>query len=398
MCYGIPTAKTLDVSQSPVNLYFSQPQPEALITSLFKLVSLLATLVDANSTCKPIAEIVVNPDHAYRQAAMPLFNNLKHDSSKVTVLQPQPQSLEDFLSQVNQKMFGVRIVVAMVDDTEALHLLCHLSKKQRFPQKYLIILTGHYSKYWLDDEHLSSTYKEYVKEVDRYQDERHISHSCEMDELQAAAEGHFHLDISMQNIDLVNSSFVRSTTLMLRKRLELNKEGIRQDFKEAPLAYDSVWAMIQAISRAIEDEGNKTRENQNLNGIVMEKLGEPFIGLSGNISFSNKKRNPGDAVINIRRFEFEKGNYSYTLEGRHFNANSSFVWSRHMVLQGDWNPCWTEQYDSSHLKWIVLIIIPICVLLTLCSLLCIYLACIFSKKNSSSRFNLDPNETRCELK
>ncbi|ODM87285.1 Gamma-aminobutyric acid type B receptor subunit 1 [Orchesella cincta] len=372
VCYGTPTAKTLAILQSsPDNMYLSQPNPKALILSLFKVVKLLANLADESSTCKPLAYVIVsNRDHEYRQAAVPLLNNFKHESSRVTLLQSQPQSLNSYLAEVDhEKSETMSIVVAMVDAVEARTLFCRLHKKKHLGSKYLIILAGHYIKKWLDDP-------EYYYEDDNYENHVKNDSSCEMEQFLAAAEGHFLLDIPDWNPESVNSSYVNNTNGTLINRLQRNNEGIRKNFDEAPLAYDSVWAMIRAISLAREDVGNGIGENLKLRGAVMEKLGEPFTGLSSKFSFNNAKmRNAADSVITIQRFE----NGSYVHLGRHYNENSSFVWCKHLISP-DVVQLFRDQPHSSCLesdsipdKWNMLIILPIVVLFIVGSLLCTYL-------------------------
>lgn len=181
-----------------------------------------------------------------------------------------------------------RIIVGMFYGGAARKVLCEAYKQNLYGKQHVWFLIGWYEDNW------------YIPVP---------GINCTKEEMLKVVEGHFTTEAIMLNQDnKLTISGMSSNEWMERYHLELQRADLGfqpvndatkpEGYQEAPLAYDSVWAVALALNKTIEKLAKKNIQIESFdyhNKMIMQEIKTAlesvvFLGVSGLVRFSGGDR------------------------------------------------------------------------------------------------------------
>jgi gamma-aminobutyric acid type B receptor len=210
-----------------------------------------------------------------------------------------------------------RIIVGMFYKDAARKVMCEAYKQNLYGKQYVWFLIGWYEDNW-------------------YMPVPGIN--CTKEEMLKVVEGHFTTEAIMLNQDNKETISGMSSNQWMERyhkelRSDLGFENITDDnkpegYQEAPLAYDSVWAVALALNKTIERLAQRNIQIESFdykNKMIMQEIKSAlesvfFLGVSGLVRFSSR----GDRIAWTQIEQMVDGKYS--LLGFYDTQTDNLTW------------------------------------------------------------------------
>ncbi|XP_043940284.1 gamma-aminobutyric acid type B receptor subunit 1-like [Protopterus annectens] len=152
----------------------------------------------------------------------------------------------------NLKRQDARIIVGLFYETEARKVFCEVFKEKLYGKKYVWFLIGWYANDWYELEDPAI--------------------NCTKENMSEAVEGHVTTEIVMLNPENTRGISNLTSQEFIQKMMEILGEDAERTsgYQEAPLAYDSIWALALALNKTAHELENKNKNKPDNEKLYLE--------------------------------------------------------------------------------------------------------------------------------